>query len=366
MIIKKFAGGGGIVYLPTTNRIADETAKTTVSSSDSTTKRVDKLLDLVKEKGLDSDVEKFTNAVLVRLQSGMVPGGEQLSSQDLVELAQMASAVSTNYERFKKAEDNVTKQNAESDIAIDDRGRIYCYNDETNTVSAVDRETLKENPENYKCLTNAELLNLRRRMSSLAYDTKIIDDINNSVGIDTITKYLQDTVAKFKPSVIEGYSEKQKADIQSGLQALVGGNIDQKTLAAIIAGPDGVYKIKNSETIVDQHIPEALNYLISTLPNKMKNKLTAMSLVDGYDPKALMVTMLSANVGREFAADYEGSIVNGKYTGKKAASEKESSQQYKDDSLAARFARGDLKQMRAFVAPAAEMAGDTALMAIDA
>ena len=50
MKIKKFAGGG-ITYLPTTNRVTEETVKTTTASSEDSSKKskvIDKLFDLIK------------------------------------------------------------------------------------------------------------------------------------------------------------------------------------------------------------------------------------------------------------------------------------------------------------------------------
>lgn len=368
MKIKKFAGGG-ITYLPTTNRVAEETVKTTTASSEDSSKKskvIDKLFDLIKEKGLDSDVAKFTNAIEIKLQMGLDPNGENLTQRDLVQLAQMASSVTTNYERYNTAVKNLTAQNAESDVAIDDRGRIYCYNVETKKVSALTPDKIKEQKDSIQILTNAELLNLRRSNSELAYNTKILDDINNAVGIDTITKYLQETIAKFKTSNVEGYSEKQQNAIASGLQALVGGDVDVKTLAAVQAGPDGVYKIKSTDTIADQNIKMALNYLQNTLPNKMKRKLETTAIVEGYDPSAFMITMLAANTERSFTANWEGQVDNDGKLSKKSASDSDDSTKYKDDALASRFSRGDLQQVRAYISPVAEMAGDTALMAVDA
>ena len=305
MKTKKFAGGG-IAYLPTTNRVAEETVKTTTASSEDSSKKnktIDKLFDLVKEKGLDSDVAKFLDAVDIKLQMGLNPDGENLTQRDLVQLARMASSVTTNYERYNTAVKNLTEQNAEADLAIDDRGRIYCMNTDSGKVEALTPDKIKEQEGKIAPLTNAELLNLRRSRPDLAYNTKIIDDINNAVGIDTITKYLQDTISKFKTSTVEGYSDKQQNAIQSGLQDLIGGDFDTKQLQLIQAGPDGVYKIKNQDTIADKNIYTALNYLMSTLPNKMKRKLEAISFAEGYDPKAMMATMLVANTERSISVD---------------------------------------------------------------
>ena len=368
MKIKKFAGGG-IVYLPTTNRVAEETVKTTTASSEDSSKKnktIDKLFDLVKEKGLDSDVTKFLNAVDIKLQMGLDPNGDNLTQRDLVQLARMASSVTTNYERYNTAVKNLTEQNAEADLAIDDRGRIYCMNTDSGKVEALTLDTIKEQEGKIAPLTNAELLNLRRSRPDLAYNTKIIDDINNAVGIDTITKYLQETISKFKPSTVEGYSAKQQDAIQSGLQDLIGGEFDIKQLLVTEGGPNGVYKIKNTDTLAQQNIYAALNYLMGTLPNKMKRKLEAISFAEGYDPKTMMATMLAANTERSISADWEGQIDKDGKLSKKSTADSDDPTQYKDDSLAARFTRGDLQQTRAYISPIAEMAGDTALMSFDA
>lgn len=366
MKIKKFAGGG-ITYLPTTNRVAEETVKTTTASSEDSSKKskvIDKLFDLIKEKGLDSDVAKFTNAIEIKLQMGLDPNGENLTQRDLVQLAQMASSVTTNYERYNTAVKNLTAQNAESDVAIDDRGRIYCYNVETKKVSALTPDKIKEQKDSIQILTNAELLNLRRSNSELAYNTKILDDINNAVGIDTITKYLQETIAKFKTSNVEGYSEKQQNAIASGLQALVGGDVDAKTLAAVQAGPDGVYKIKSTDTIADQNIKMALNYLQSSLPNKMKRKLETTAIVEGYDPSAFMITMLAANTERSFTANWEGQVDKDGKLSKTTASEKEGSMV--QDSVANMFAKGDLTETTTSIVPVASRVADQAGMIVHA
>ena len=365
MKIKEFAGGG-IVYLPTTNRTVEESVKTTDSSTVFTKKNkaVDKLFDLVKEKGLDSDVAKFLDAVDLKLQMGLDPNGDNLTQRDIVQLARMASSVTTNYARYDTAVKNLTDQNAESDIAIDDRGRMYCYNTENKEIKAVAPETFVEGKDTYIALTNAELLNYRRSSQSLAFDTKILDDINNAVGIDTITKYLQDTISKFKTSTIEGYSEKQQNKIQSGLQALISGDVDKKTLYDTVGGPDGVYKIKNTNTIAQQDIAIAVDYLEKTLPTKMKRKLEATALFEGYSPKALLVEMLTANTENSFTANWEGKIDKDGKLSKTTSTEKEGSMI--QDSLANMFAKGDLTETVTSIVPVASRVADQAGMIVRA
>lgn len=325
MKIKQFAGGG-IVYLPTTNRTTEEAVQETTSSKESTKKPVDKLLDIVKEKGLDSDVAAFTQQTLMKLQMGADPNGEELTQRDLVQLSRTASSVATNYERYKTAVQNVTSQNAESDIAIDDRGRIYCYNSETKKIKAISKKELLDDSDNLTPITYAELLDYRRQSPDLAFDTKIIDDVNNAIGIGTIIKDLNDIISKFKPSTVEGYSLKQQNQIATGLQAIVSGDLQQNLQSMMAAGPDGVYKIKQSATIADQGLEAAAKYLLGTLSNKAQRKLEAKAFVEGYDTKAMLLTMLVGNTERTMTADWEGQLDNEGKLSKTPRSEKQGSE----------------------------------------
>lgn len=365
MKIKQFAGGG-IVYLPTTNRTTEEAVQETASSKESTKKPVDKLLDIVKEKGLDSDVAAFTQQTLMKLQMGADPNGEELTQRDLVQLTKTASSVATNYERYKTAVQNVTSQNAESDIAIDDRGRIYCYNSKTKKIKAISKKELMEDSDNLTPITYSELLEYRRQSPDLAFDTKIIDDVNNAIGIGTIIKDLNDVISKFKPSTVEGYSIKQQNQIATGLQAIVSGDLQQNLQSMMATGPDGVYKIKQSATIADHNIEAAAKYLLGTLSNKAQRKLEAKAFVEGYDTKAMLLTMLVGNTERTMTANWEGQLDDEGKLSKTSKKDTPTSEQYKDDSIAARFARGDLQQTRGFISPRAEMAGETGMMAFDA
>lgn len=66
MKIKAFAGGG-IAYLPTTTGRRREAAQTASSSSSNTSKVpgfADKIIDMVKSEGIDSDVSNFLNKLV--------------------------------------------------------------------------------------------------------------------------------------------------------------------------------------------------------------------------------------------------------------------------------------------------------------
>lgn len=366
MIIRKFAGGG-ITYLPTTNRRKQEEATTTASSSTSKTNEfTKKIIDLVTENGIDSDVNTFLKSVEHTLAMSGDPSGDNLSMKSILSLARKASLVKTNYEDYKKSRESLDTQDAWGDVAIDDRGQIYTYDISEKKLKTVSPNELKKNAENYQVLTNEDLINFRRNSNSMAFNNNILDNLSAAVGMKTITDYAKDLIEKFANTEITGYSTKAGSDIKSGIQNIVnaglsGGNTLQ---GAIVAGTDGVYKISEKSTIADTHIEQALNYLKISLPSTYRNKIKATAAVEGYTEDALLLNMLISNTGRTISADFESELDNqGRRSGGKTGT---TTEQYDKDTLAIKVAKGDLTQSQAVISLNPERAADKGWMAFQA
>lgn len=115
MRIKQYQVGGGMAYLPTTNRKEADT--TTASSSDSaSTSKVPgftkEMIDLVKENGLDSDVTTFLAQVQRTLDLANDPTGENLTMREILKVQRLASKVATNYKDYEKARTSLDEENA--------------------------------------------------------------------------------------------------------------------------------------------------------------------------------------------------------------------------------------------------------------
>ena len=118
---------GGIVYLPTVNRLegAASSAASSSSSSSSETKVpgfAKELISLIKENGLDSDVTVFLNQLQRTLDLANDPTGENLSMRDVLRAAQTANRVKRNYESYKTAEQSLEAQDAWAEPATTARG----------------------------------------------------------------------------------------------------------------------------------------------------------------------------------------------------------------------------------------------------
>ena len=305
MKIKLYAGGG-IAYLPTTSARSEAAAAASSSSSSSKVPGfADKIIDMVKSEGIDSDVNAFLNQVERTLNLANDPTGQNLSMKEILQLARAASSVKTNYLMFKDAQKALDAEDAWGDVATDSRGYIYTLNQDSNKIEKVAPSAY--NPEKQLALTNQDLLNFRWNNTDTKYNTSIITDVSKSVGMKTISTYLIDIIKNFEQSEVTGYGNKINADIASGLKALVNhSDTNGNTIGDLItAGPDGLYKLTQKATIKDAHIDKAINYLVQSLNNDMKHALVAKAAVEGYTPEAYLVELLDIYTGRSITADYD-------------------------------------------------------------
>lgn len=365
MKIKKFAGGG-ISYLPTVNR-RNEEAKTKASSisSNKSSDYIKKIIDLVTENGIDSDVSQFLNAVQATLDLAADPNGNDMSMKDILHIARQASLVKTNYTEYQKARESLDSQDAWGDVALDSRGNMYAYDSEDGNVTTVSLSKYKESPEKYQILNNEDIINLRRNDKSLAYNTNILDNLMSATGMNTIINFAKDLIKGFESTDITGYAGKSGSNIKTGLQNIVSGLYNGNTLNGVItSGSDGVYKISSKQTIADTHIQEALNYLKISMPETYKHKLKVTAALNGYTDDAYLLTAIASNTGRTLTADYDGEV--DPKTGRKISGSSESKPQMDEDTLAIRVAKGNLTQSTAFVSPIAERVADKSMMSIAA
>ena len=307
MKIKTYQSGG-IVYLPTVNRnegVAIPGATSSSSNSGETSKVpgfAKEMISLIKENGLNSDVSVFLNQLDRLLVKASDPTGENLSMREILQAQKMANRVKQNYASYQTAEKSLESQDAWAEPATSARGWLYVMDNETKKISTV--SPTDYDPTKQIALTNQDLMNYRRENPEMAFASDILDNLASSVGMKTITDYVSGIIQDFGKTNITGYSEKQSNSIKAGMDKIVSfgyGDISK----LLIAGPDGVYKINQESTLVDQDLNAALNYIKSTLPNSYFNTLNAKAAAEGYDPNAMLMTMLYANTDRKIGADYD-------------------------------------------------------------
>lgn len=108
-MIYKYSSGG-MSYLPSTGAAA---AKQTAAASTEESKVpgfAKELIAIVKENGLDNDVDRFLGQVQRILDTR--DGGNTLTTSDLVAAQRLANKVKTNYTYYQKVTESLDKENA--------------------------------------------------------------------------------------------------------------------------------------------------------------------------------------------------------------------------------------------------------------
>lgn len=315
MKIKKHQAGG-IYYTPFFRESLQQGQQAAASqksskSGDSTANQIEKeMISVLKENGLPSDVDYFLKQAESFLNSVNEFGFEKdvYGLSNLIRLQSYANKVRHNKDLHTKAIDRIQTEGSGSEVAVSNTGLLYVYDSENGEVKKVSANDYKDNESNYKLLTNSQLADLRANYSELKYDSSILTDLNASIGMKTITKYITEIIEKFGKNTVEQSSESYK--IKKGLDDIIGD------------GPDGYYKVKKVLSKANEgydpysdpdeqteQITSAVNYLYRVLPPEMKNVLKAQSIGEGYDPrtssgaKSLLLQSISMYTDHEIKQD---------------------------------------------------------------
>lgn len=113
MRIKSYAGGG-ISYLPTTNRRREAASQEAASPSSKISEYTKAVLNMLqKQEGLDSDMTILLDDIDRALtMAASNPMSMEFSMKDITRLVRTASLVSTNYKDYIKTRDALDSQDA--------------------------------------------------------------------------------------------------------------------------------------------------------------------------------------------------------------------------------------------------------------
>lgn len=271
---------GGIVYtpfIPNSGEVQQQQATPNNESKEKITGTLKKeIIDLLKENGLQNDVDTTLNAASSFLQQASMLsnftafGGnnEDFSLAQLMQVQSLVNRTKRNKETYDEASKILSKENAWSDVAIDTKGYIYALN-ENGALEKIKATQYAENRDKYQALDYGSLMGLREKDPNLAYNLSILTDAGSAIGLQTISDYLVGIVKDFGLESETGYIKKIPQNVQDGLQALIAN------------GPDGIYKATSETEIKD--INAAISYLNDSLNPRMKATIDAHNASEGRD-----------------------------------------------------------------------------------
>lgn len=280
---------GGIYYTPFFGDEA-QTSKSSSSSSSSEDKEEQmikkEIISILKENGLQNDVDYFLSKARQLLNNSMNLGFGDSSYDmgDITRLVSLANRTRRNFESYTNARDQIIKQGAGSDLAISNRGGLYVLDSE-GELKTISPDSYYKNSNKYRPLTNTDLMQLRENDSNLAFNSSVLSDMSNAVGMQTIVDYIKSTINAFGTSKETKtgvrFTEKTRGKIEEGFQQILSG-----------VSPDGIYKYSIKQSTehqgyndnTNEGLLEAVTYLYNTLAPNMKNVLRANCAAKGMDP----------------------------------------------------------------------------------
>ena len=330
-MIFKFQQGGSTIpplvsYQPImiTNGGASGTASTAGSSksSEESSDLTDKdLLKMLKDlDGLPNDMQALTKVLqnfYIDQQYSPSPNTANIASRYLQALQMMRTA-NFNRKQYDEAFNIVSSNGGINELAINEKGQLICVNKDGD-FKYLKPEQLAQTTD-YQPVTNSELLRLRAYNPELAGDNRILGVVANGIGIDSVIKYIKDSISNLGTTDTsqQGYISTQQGQIITGIQTL--------TNAIQTASQNGIkfdgttqdlYQYKIINKTQKEQADAALKYIYTTLPENAKTLLkTRTDSGTDQDAQKLIATIISSQI--DYTNQYDIELKAGK-TAQKAS-----------------------------------------------
>ena len=260
-----------------------------------------------KLKGLPSDV----NIAMNQLQQL-----EQLTQMDFdssftqnieskyLSTLQTMNQLSFSREQYDKAMETVKSNGGLNEAAIDQYGQVYVTNGKDFKLMSPDQAKQS----GWTMVTNQDLLYMRANDTNLAGNDKILNVVNNGIGISQVTKMIQDSIGNLgtNSNSETAYATTQGGQLIQGLNDFI--KAAQET-GQYDASVEDLYKAQIINKTQAQQAQQAISYIYQTLPENAKALLKTRT-EGGTDKEALgLVSQLilsKTSEDRQFTVDLEG------------------------------------------------------------
>lgn len=298
---RKYQAGGNIPYVgatpvfATSQKGSAQIKKKEESEDGLETKEILELI--MQTDGLPSDID----AILMDLKNFTLfdsndPFNLQSSSNITSKYINMISKIKkakVNRDWYDKTLEKLTKDGILNEYAITSNGKLIGMNNEGDfqffDPKTMDKQQFES--EGYQLLTNSNLLDIRAKYTTAAFNHNMIMEAANGIGIPQITEFITKTIQSLGSDKTQNqiYGDQSK-EVLEGLQQLqkVANEIGQDLSISQMYEAD----IMNESQL--NQAKNALRYLWNTLPSNMQSLL----LVKGN--------------GQEGAFDLINSLINSK------------------------------------------------------
>ena len=319
-MIFKFQQGGTtppyVAYQPVivsdkrTSAIPEEAAAAKVASDSDKGKLTSKdLYTMLKEKlkGLPSDIDVAMwklQSVEESLNLDFFHDFTSNVENRYLNALQTMNQLSFSREQYDKALDNVKSNGGLNEAAIDQYGQVYVTNGKD--FKLMSPEEAKQS--GWTMVTNQDLLYMRANDTNLAGNDKILNVVNNGIGISQVTKMIQDSIGNLgtNSNSETAYATTQGGQLIQGLNDFI--KAAQET-GQYDASVEDLYKAQIINKTQAQQAQQAISYIYKTLPQNAKALLKTRT-EGGTDKEALglvsQLVLSKTSEDRQFTVDLEG------------------------------------------------------------
>ena len=319
-MIFKFDQGGitppYVAYQPVivsdkrTSAIPEEAAAAKVASDADKGKLTSKdLYTMLKEKlkGLPSDIDVAMwklQSVEESLNLDFFHDFTSNVENRYLNALQTMNQLSFSREQYDKALDNVKSNGGLNEAAIDQYGQVYVTNGKD--FKLMSPEEAKQS--GWTMVTNQDLLYMRANDTNLAGNDKILNVVNNGIGISQVTKMIQDSIGNLgtNSNSETAYATTQGGQLIQGLNDFI--KAAQET-GQYDASVEDLYKAQIINKTQAQQAQQAISYIYKTLPQNAKSLLKTRT-EGGTDKEALglvsQLVLSKTSEDRQFTVDLEG------------------------------------------------------------
>lgn len=298
-MIFKFQQGGELIpplvsYTPVTVSGGPQAASAGTSETKSQDLTDKDMLTMLKDlNGLPSDMQ----AIQQSLQNFYIDESTGFNTSNITtKYLQILTSMKTanfNKQQYDEAFNIVKANGGLNEIAINDRGQVFCMNNQGD-FQLLSPEEIKGS--GYAPLTNSELLQYRAHSPEMAYKNNILKVVSNGIGMEAVTKMLQEAITNIGTTSEsnEGFASTQASQLINGLEDFIKAQQKSGNYDATI---DNLYKGKFLTKNQAMQAKAAINYIYTTLPANVKTLLKTKT-PNGTDLEVvqLMETLISSKL----------------------------------------------------------------------
>ena len=186
-----------------------------------------------------------------------------------------------NSDQYKEAYNQIKSNGGINEIAIDTDGYIYCRNrQDPNDFERFTAQEYLQNYNDYRAVSNQELLELRARSPELIDNNEVLKVVANGMGMPAIQTMINNAITKIGTTTMQqgGYSQVQINQIQQGIENIQEASENSNSGEA---STGILQKLEVMSKDQQQQAKMALQYVYSTLPKSARALLEVKAAEGG-------------------------------------------------------------------------------------